>query len=207
MVPRAELRSRDVVLEPLTLAHVDALVAAACEDRATYGFTWVPHDAASGLDYVETALAEERAGDALSYAVRLVGGDRVVGSTRFLDLAYWDDTGVPNAVEIGHTWLAASAQGTLVNPATKLLMLAHAFDTWNVERVTFKTDARNQRSRRAIGKLGATFEGIRRAHKLASDGSVRDSAYFSIIRAEWPDVRERLTTRLEHPEVTIADRR
>jgi RimJ/RimL family protein N-acetyltransferase len=89
----------------------------------------------------------------------------------------------------------------------KLLMLAHAFDTWNVERVTFKTDARNQQSRHAIDKLGARFEGVRRAHKLASDGSVRDSAYFSIIRAEWPEVREQLTTRLERPAVTVADRR
>jgi RimJ/RimL family protein N-acetyltransferase len=207
MVPRTELRSRDVVLEPLTLAHVDVLLAAASEDRATYGFTWVPNDAASTLDYIETALTDERAGEALPFAVRLPGAGRVVGSTRFLDLAYWDDTGVPNAVEIGHTWLAASVQGTRVNPAMKLLMLAHAFDTWNVERVTFKTDARNQQSRHAIDKLGARFEGVRRAHKLASDGSVRDSAYFSIIRAEWPEVREQLTTRLERPAVTVADRR
>jgi len=206
MVSRTELRSPDVVLEALALAHVDVLLAAASEDRATYDFTWVPHDAASTLEYVETALADERAGEALPYAVRLPEGGRVVGSTRFLDLEYWDDAEIPNAVEIGSTWLAASVQGTRVNPAMKLLMLAHAFDTWNVERVTFKTDARNEQSRRAISNLGAQFEGIRRAHKYASDGTVRDSAYFSIIRAEWPEVRERLTTRLTRPAVTVADR-
>jgi RimJ/RimL family protein N-acetyltransferase len=207
MVSRTELRSPDVVLEPLAVAHVDDLVAAASEDRATYAFTWVPDDDASTLEYVQAALADERAGEALPFAVRLPGEERVVGSTRFLDLEYWVESDTPNAVEIGSTWLAASVQGTRVNPAMKLLMLAHAFDTWNVERVTFKTDARNERSRRAISKLGAQFEGIRRAHKYASDGSVRDSAYFSIIRVEWPEVRERLTARLARTPVTVADRR
>jgi RimJ/RimL family protein N-acetyltransferase len=204
MVARTELRSRDVVLEPLALSHVDALLAAASEERATYAFTLVPHDRASTLDYVEAALTDARAGDALPFAVRLPADGRVVGSTRFLDIEDWDGTGVPNAVEIGSTWLAASTQGTRVNPAMKLLMLAHAFDTWNVERVTFKTDARNERSRRAIAKLGAQFEGIRRAHKIASDGTVRDSAYFSIIRAEWPSVRARLAERLERPAASVS---
>jgi RimJ/RimL family protein N-acetyltransferase len=205
MVPRTELRSRDVVLDPLALTHVDALLAAASEERATYGFTWVPHDHASTLDYVETALADERAGEALPFAVRLPTDTdgRVVGSTRFLDIEDWNGSGVPNAVEIGSTWLAASVQGTRVNPAMKLLMLAHAFDTWSVERVTFKTDARNERSRRAIAKLGAQFEGVRRAHKLASDGTVRDSAYFSIIRGEWPSVRARLEERLDQPAASV----
>jgi RimJ/RimL family protein N-acetyltransferase len=204
MVPRLELHSPDVVLEPLALAHVDGLVAAASENRTTYAFTWVPDDDASALDYVETALADERAGEALPFAVRLPDRGRVVGSTRFLDVDDWDGNGVPNSVEIGATWLARSVQGTRVNPAMKLLMLAHAFDTWNVERVTFKTDARNAQSRHAIAKLGAQFEGVRRAHKIASDGTVRDSAYFSIIRAEWPEVRERLTERLARPEPSAA---
>jgi len=103
---------------------------------------------------------------------------------------------VPSVVEIGSTWLAASVQGTSVNPETKLLMLSHAFDTWRVHRVTFKTDARNEQSRRAIARLGAQFEGIRRAHRIGSDGAIRDSAYFSIVRAEWPAVRDGLLARL-----------
>jgi RimJ/RimL family protein N-acetyltransferase len=83
-----------------------------------------------------------------------------------------------------------------VNPEIKLLMLSHAFDVWDVHRVTFKTDARNQQSRRAIARLGATFEGVLRAHKLASDGTIRDSAYYSIVRAEWPTVKEQLVQRV-----------
>ncbi len=196
MVDRIELCSAGVVLEPLQLAHVEELVAAANEDRATYAFTWVPHDAITMRSYVETALADERRGWALPFAIRDRASDRVVGTSRFLDLDSWTDSPIPNVVEIGSTWLAASAQATHVNPEIKLLMLSHAFDTWHVHRVTFKTDARNEQSRRAIARLGATFEGVLRAHKLASDGTIRDSAYFSIVRDEWPAVKERLEQRV-----------
>ena len=98
--------------------------------------------------------------------------------------------------EIGNTWLAASAQRSRVNTECKLLLLTHAFDEWKVERITFKTDARNQRSRQAIERIGGRFEGVRRAHTLASDGSVRDSVYFSIVRDEWPAVQSALAARL-----------
>jgi RimJ/RimL family protein N-acetyltransferase len=194
------LTGHGVTLEPLTLAHVDALAAAAGEDRSSYDFTWVPAGRDATRAYVETALADQARLESLPFAVRALDDDRVVGSTRFLDLDYWDgppalDT-VPTVAEIGSTWLAASAQGTAVNPAMKLLMLDHAFETWKVLRVMFKTDARNERSRRAIARLGAQFDGVLRAHKLASDGTVRDSAYFSIVRDEWPSVRERLEGRL-----------
>jgi len=196
MVDRIELCSAGVVLEPLDLAHVDGLVVAATEDRSTYAFTWVPHDAATMTSYVETALADERDGWSLPFAIRLRESERVVGTSRFLDIGYWTESPLPDVVEIGSTWLAASVQGTHVNPEIKLLMLGHAFDTWNVERVTFKTDARNEQSRRAIARLGATFEGVLRAHKLASDGTIRDSAYFSILRDEWPAVKEKLVRRV-----------
>jgi len=99
-------------------------------------------------------------------------------------------------VEIGATWLAASAQRTRCNTEAKILMLAQAFDVWQVHRVSLKTDARNAKSRRAIERLGALFEGVRRADMPGSDGSVRDSAYYSIVRAEWPDVRKRLDATL-----------
>jgi RimJ/RimL family protein N-acetyltransferase len=92
--------------------------------------------------------------------------------------------------------LAASVQRTAVNTEAKLLMLRHAFDTWDAERITFKTDARNSRSRNAIERLGAHFEGIRRAEVPATDGGIRDSAYYSIVRAEWPAVRKGLEARL-----------
>ena len=101
---------------------------------------------------------------------------------------------IPDVAEIGSTWLAASVQRSGVNTEAKRLLLTHAFETWELLRVTLKTDARNIRSRRAIERIGARFEGVRRAHLLATDGSVRDSAYYSIVRAEWPEVRDRLAT-------------
>ena len=103
----------------------------------------------------------------------------------------------PDAVEIGSTWLTASAQRTPINTEAKLLMLTHAFEVWNVLRVTLKTDARNGRSRNAILRLGAQFDGVLRAHMPAYDiAEPRDSAYYSILASEWPDVRDRLTEAL-----------
>jgi RimJ/RimL family protein N-acetyltransferase len=195
MVQRVELRGEHVMLGPMRLADVGELVAAASEDRSAYAFTLVPHDELSMRGYVQEALGDERAGDALPFTIRLRDSKRVVGTTRFLDLEYWDNE-IPSVVEIGSTWLAASVQGTAVNPEAKLLMLRHAFDEWHVHRVTFKTDARNARSRRAIERLGAQLEGIRRAHRIATDGTIRDSAYFSIVGDEWPAVRRGLLERL-----------
>jgi RimJ/RimL family protein N-acetyltransferase len=207
MVERVVLAGDVVTLRPMTIEHVDALVAASSEDRATYGFTPVPDGAAAMRGYVESALTDERAGWALPFVTTLTADARVVGSTRFLDLDDWSPdrrvggpplgaTSTPFTAEIGATWLAASVQRTRVNTEAKLLMLAHAFDTWGSERITFKTDARNARSRTAIERLGAQYEGIRRAHVRASDGGIRDTAYYSIVRAEWPDVRKGLEARL-----------
>jgi N-acetyltransferase len=196
-----------VTLRPMTTDHIDALVAAASEDRTTYGFTPVPDGEAAMRAYVEGVLGDECAGWALPFVTTLTADGRVVGSTRFLDLDDWGAdrrvggpplgaAGTPRTAEIGATWLAASVQRTGVNTEAKLLMLCHAFDTWGTERITFKTDARNTRSRAAIERLGAHFEGIRRAHVPASDGAIRDSAYYSIVRTEWPDVRAGLEARL-----------
>jgi RimJ/RimL family protein N-acetyltransferase len=207
MAERVVLASDVVTLRPMVIDDVDALAAAAAEDRSTYGFTSVPAGATAMREYVEGVLADERAGWALPFVTTLTADGRVVGSTRFLDLDDWcgerrvggpplGAVGTPRTAEIGATWLAASVQRTAVNTEAKLLMLRHAFDTWEVERITFKTDARNARSRAAIARLGAHFEGIRRAHGRASDGGVRDSAYYSIVRAEWPDVRAGLEARL-----------
>ncbi len=207
MVGRVVLAGDVVTLRPLTIADVDALVAAATEDRTTYGFTPVPGDEVAMRAYVESVLVDERTGWALPFVTTRTGDGRVVGSTRFLDLDDWGPErrvggpplgalDIPRTAEIGATWLAASAQRTAVNTEAKLLMLRHAFDTWDVERITFKTDARNARSRAAIERVGAHFEGIRRAHLRASDGGIRDTAYYSIIRSEWPAVRAGLEARL-----------
>jgi RimJ/RimL family protein N-acetyltransferase len=198
------LTGRFVQLEPLSRAHVEELAAAAGPDRSSFGLTTVPDgvDGAAGArGYVEAALARQATGRELPFAVRRREDDRIVGSTRFLDLdvfsgALPSDGTPPTVAEIGATWYAPSAQRTPVNTEAKLLLLTHAFEVWSVLRVSFKTDARNQASRRAIERLGAQFEGIRRAHVPASDGTVRDSAYFSILRDEWPPLRNRLIARL-----------
>ena len=130
---------------------------------------------------------------------------RVLGTTRFGAIEYWvippssdvgRPKGVPHAVEIGWTWLAPSVQRTAVNTEAKRLMLAHAFERWEVHRVTLKTDARNVRSRNAIERIGARLDGIIRAHSAAADGGVRDVAIFSMLAREWPDARARLDARL-----------
>ncbi len=209
MPERVTLVGRFARLEPIELSDAADLVAAVTEDQRSYGYTLVPSTLDDMCRYVESALEDEQTGWALPFTVRLSSG-RVVGSTRFLDLGYWSTpsqswppgrpgtggAGRPNVAEIGSTWLAASAQRTGTNTEAKLLMLGHAFDVWAVERVTFKTDRRNARSRRAIERIGARFEGVRRAHLPATDGTVRDSAYYSIIRDEWPDVRTTLADRL-----------
>ncbi|MEU4096709.1 GNAT family protein [Streptomyces sp. NPDC026673] len=203
------LEGKHVRLEPLGAAHTDGLLRAATESRDTYAFTKVPDDHDTMARYIEEALQEQATGAALPFAVRDVQRDTLVGSTRFLDLDYWTATpawpagrsvprsgAVPTVAEIGSTWLGASAQRTPCNTEAKLLLLTHAFDVWGVLRVTLKTDARNARSRAAIERIGGRFEGIRRAHTLAVDGTVRDSAYFSILREEWHGVRSALEARL-----------
>jgi RimJ/RimL family protein N-acetyltransferase len=201
-----ELRGGSVVLEPLRLEHVGGLVAAASGDRSTYGFTEVPDGEAAMATYVEDLVADQAEGFALPFAIRLAVTGPVVGSTRLFDLASWPHPATrrggvapgatPDVAEIGGTWLAASVQRSSVNTTCKRLLLGHAFDTWGVERVCLQTDSRNERSRAAIERIGARFEGIRRAHKRATDGTARDSAFFSILRSEWPEVRARLDERL-----------
>jgi RimJ/RimL family protein N-acetyltransferase len=203
------LQGSRVRLEPLTLSHVDALVHAATESRDSYDFTLVPVDHAAMTSYVHAALEDQTMGSALPFAICDLHCQAVVGTTRFLDLDYWTwppawppgratprSDAIPTVAEIGSTWLASSAQRTGCNTEAKLLMLGHAFDTWGVLRVALKTDSRNTRSRRAIERIGGHFEGIRRAHARAVDGSVRDTAYYSILGSEWPGVCAALKARM-----------
>jgi RimJ/RimL family protein N-acetyltransferase len=194
------LTGRRVRLEPLSIDHAPALAAAAAGDRSTFGLTFVPDGEESALAYVRTALDEQARGDSLPFATVALDSGRVVGSTRFLDLHYWpvDDRpdGVPVVAEIGHTWLIPAAQRTAVNTEAKLLLLTHAFETWRVWRMTLKTDARNARSRAAIERLGARFDGVLRRFSPAADGGLRDAAFYSILDTEWPSVRANLESRL-----------
>jgi RimJ/RimL family protein N-acetyltransferase len=194
-----------VVLEPLTLDHVEALWQAAAPRRETYTLTLVPASLEATRGYVETALSDQARGVSVPLATRDVCAGRVVGSTRFMSIERWrwPAPGNPlertpehaDVVEIGSTWLAQDAQRTAVNTHAKLLMLTHAFETWEVRRVTLKTDARNDRSRTAIQRIGARFDGILRAHMPAFDGGVRDTAFYSILAAEWPEVKAALRAR------------
>ena len=200
------LEGRHVRLEPLELGHAGALLAVAGGPRETYGFTTVPADEPAMLRYIETALRDLETGRALPFATFAPATGRVVGSTRFGNIEFWPwPPGNPNqrgedrpdAVEIGWTWLGAAAQRTAVNTEVKLLMLTHAFEEWRVHRVSFMTDSRNERSRNAILRLGARFDGILRAQRPASDGGIRDTAAFSILESEWPMIRRQLQSRLD----------
>ncbi len=206
------LEGQLVRLEPLDAGHARPLAEAAAENRASYGFTWVPDGVDDARRYVEGALAYQATGRAMPFAVRRLADGRVVGSTRFLDLQVFGwpppwppgvgrgpepaDDRPPSVAEIGSTWYAASAQRTGVNAECKLLMLTRAFEVWRVHRVTFKTDARNRVSRGAIERLRARPDGVLRAHSPASDGTVRDTAYYSVLTPEWPEVRAALQGRL-----------
>jgi RimJ/RimL family protein N-acetyltransferase len=192
------LRGNTVMLRPLTKADAGALAAAASESRTEFIYTRVPHGLEEAEQYIAAALADREAGRRMPFAI--LWNDRVVGSTSYLDVQHWrwpagsslQRTDAPDVVEIGATWLAASAQRTRCNTEAKYLLLSHAFDVWLVHRVALKTDERNTRSRRAIERLGARFEGVRRADMPGQDGSVRSSAYYSIVRPEWPATRETL---------------
>jgi len=194
------LQGRNIRLEPLEHRHVDGLVAASGDDASLYQWSPVPRGNVEATSYVDTALAWRDAGSAVPFAIVRAEDGLVLGSTRFWNLERWawppghplHGRGVPDACEIGYTWLARSAIRTAANTEAKLLMLQHAFEGWQVLRVCFHTDARNQRSRAALERIGGQFEGILRAHRLAADYIPRDSVRYSIVAAEWPAVKQRL---------------
>ena len=196
--PEETLLAGQVVrLEPLGHRHVPGLVAAAADGGELYHWSPVPQDETQVRQYVETAVAARDHGTAVPFAVIRAADDTVIGSTRFWDLAWWpwpdghDRTG-PDTCEIGYTWLSPKAIRTGANTEMKRLMLTHAFETWRVSSVCLHTDVRNQRSRDAMQRIGARYEGVLRAHRLGADGRPRDSARFSITAGEWPAVRRHL---------------
>ena len=198
------LEGEHVRLEPLTESHAGALVAAASGDTELYRWSPVPLTRADALAYIKTALAWQAVGTAIPFATVRRSDGRVIGSTRFFHVEYWSWPAghprhgryAPDGCEIGYSWLAREATRTAANTEAKLLMLSHAFETFGVYRVCFHADMRNERSRAALMRLGATSEGVLRAHRMAVDGVPRDSARFSILAAEWPAIREHLRGRL-----------
>lgn len=187
-----------VRLEPLTMAHGPDLALAAEENRSSYGFTFVP--SADGVPaYIDAQLERGKEGLTPFAQIRRSDG-RAVGCTAFWDPRRWPGRQELRAVEIGWTWLGATAQRSGINVESKLLLFIYAFETLGVARVDLKTDARNEGSRRAIERLGATFEGVLRSGSASwapgEEGQLRDSAMFSVVVAEWPTVKAQMTERL-----------
>jgi N-acetyltransferase len=195
------LRGQHVELVPLDARYAAELTVAAGTDRSTYEFTEVPATREAMDRYIAWLLDLRDSNDAVPFAQRLRTDGRIVGCTRLMELRWWRGRIEPDEAEIGGTWLAADVQRTAVNTESKLLLLTHAFESWTVDRVALATDERNERSRAAILRLGATFEGILRNHRPSKvpgdEGRPRNTALFSITCAEWPAVRRLLTDRLD----------
>jgi RimJ/RimL family protein N-acetyltransferase len=186
------LEGKIVRLEPLDRRHEDGLFEAAQDERI---WRWMPYDASESRErfhaWLEDALAACSAGTEAAFATLDAGTGEPVGSTRYLALRPEH-----RGLEIGWTWLGPSRWQSGANVEAKLLMLEHAFERVGCLRVEFKTDARNERSRAALAALPAQFEGVFRKHMLVRGGERRDSAYYSIIDEEWPEVRDNLRRRI-----------
>jgi RimJ/RimL family protein N-acetyltransferase len=181
------LTGRRVRLEPLIEAHSEALWAAG-QDQSIWTLNPAPvRSAADMRAYVAQALDEQARGAALPFVTMETTTEQIVGSTRFGNIV-----AAHRVAEIGWTWINPQWQRTYVNTEAKYLMLRHAFETWRCNRVEFKTDSLNTRSRNAILRLGAQEEGVFRNHLITASGRLRHSVYFSIINTEWPDVKARL---------------
>ncbi len=179
-----------VALEPLE-EHHRAGLAAAGSDPLIWRF--LPYDVSSGgMDrWFDSTLALQQKHREAIWAVRRTDINTVVGTTRYLNIAAHD-----LRVEIGGTWYARDVWAGIVNPACKFMLLSHGFETLRLNRIELKTDARNERSQSAIARLGAVREGVFRRHMVLPDGHIRDTVYYSVIREEWPAVRDGLVARL-----------
>lgn len=205
--PKFTLAGKYIRLEPLETHHIDALVAASSGDVGDlYRWSAVPRGADATTQYVNTALAWREAGTSVPFATVRQADGVAIGSTRFFDIERfpWPQgherygRQQPDVCEIGYTWLTPASIRTAANTEAKLLMLTYAFEVWQMLRVCLHTDERNERSRAAIARIGGQFEGILRAHRMASDNTPRNSARFSILAPEWPEVKQRLAARLRN---------
>jgi RimJ/RimL family protein N-acetyltransferase len=178
------LEGRHIRLEPLGEQHVDGLAAASAGDPALYQWSPVPRGEAEVRRYIDTAIGLNKAGSAVPFAIIRLSDGEVVGSTRFWNLEHW-------LWPPGHAMNGAHAVDA-INTEAKFLMLSHAFETWRALRVCLHTDARNLRSRAAMERLGASYEGTLRAHRLAADFTARDSLRFSFLAEEWPAIKQKL---------------
>lgn len=187
------LKGRFVTLTPLEAGHLAPLWDQAQEPEI---WRWTINDPYQGLeeyrdDHFLPMLADHEAGRCVSFTVVRNADQKIVGSTRLFDFRLKD-----HGLEIGYTWYGPDARGTEVNPESKFLLMEHSFESLGANRVQLKTDERNERSRRAMTKMGAQFEGILRRYQKRNDGFVRNTAMFSITAEEWPSVKAGLLARL-----------
>lgn len=196
------LEGKFVQLEPLQMTHLDALCPVGFEESI---WRWTIGKVATKSDmqnYVETALDERKRGVSLPFVTIEKFSNTIVGSTRFGNIDAKN-----KRVEIGWTWINPLWQRTAINTEAKFLMLAHAFEVWNCVRVELKTDALNEKSRKAIRRIGAKEEGILRQHMITDSGRFRDTVYFSIIDSEWKEVKENLLDKLKNSAVLTDKKR
>jgi RimJ/RimL family protein N-acetyltransferase len=182
-----------VRLEPIRPEHAELFWDVA-KDALEEIFRWIPYRMKTPEDFeslIEKAMSEQKRGESVVFATVERKSGQIIGSTRFMNIDR-----VNRRVEIGSTWIAPAWQRTAVNTEAKYLMLRHAFEVWNCFRVELKTDALNQKSRNAILRIGAKEEGTLRRHVITWTGRVRDSVYFSILDAEWPEVKLNLKAKL-----------
>jgi RimJ/RimL family protein N-acetyltransferase len=187
---RVVLEGTVVRLEPIAERHRDDLLVAGAEDPLTWQY--MRDNLAEGPEAWAAYLADALKPEFVTWATVERATGLAIGSSRFGDIAPPD-----GRVEIGWTWIAPSRQRTAVNTEAKLLQLSYAFDELGATRVALKTDGRNERSQRAIERLGAVREGVLRRHIRMPDGFIRDTVYYSILAEEWPAVRTRLEERLQ----------
>lgn len=192
--PKAIVLSTDrVELQPLTIHHLEAFHQAANHDSQ---WTWVRPNPCANIEmtreWLETALEAASAGNEVPFVIIDKVSGTLVGSTRYLSIHRAD-----RGLEIGHSWINRDYHRSYINSSAKFLLLRHAFESLGAIRVEFKTHEKNQRSRNAIGRLGAQFEGLMRQNRILPDGSLRNTALFSILDNEWPEAKRRLLSAVE----------
>jgi len=202
MHPFAPIRLQDdhVVLEPLSTEHASALEAAAADGELWNLFVTSVPPPGQAASYIEKALQGQAEGHMLPFAIREKRSGEIVGSTRYYEFA----PELPR-LAIGYTWYAKRWQKSHLNTACKRLLLEHAFEQLGCVAVTFHTDEENHDSQRAIERLGAQREGVLRAHKRRTDGTLRNTVCFSILAEEWPNVSNWLQMRLNRLAPTATD--